>query len=402
VLAALVALVVVCTALGLVLLWPGEVASRTAPDVGERVKGDVTAVSETPCSQSLPDLDVPPGGEDEFASADEGLVCSRVSVRVAEGPDSGEVVTFVAGDELAQDVRVGRGVVLLRAPGDVPLASRYQIADTQRGGALLLLAGLFAIAVVALGRWRGLTALAGLAASLGVLVVFLVPALLAGQPPVPTAVVGASAVMLLVLGLTHGVSVRTATALVGTAASLALILGLSVAFVELAGLTGATSEEAAYVRATFDDVDVRGLLLAGIVIGALGILDDVTVTQVSTVWELRRAAPELPSREVYAAALRVGRDHIASTVNTLLLAYAGASLPLLVVFTTSGQGLVDTLTNGVIGEEVVRTLAGSIGLVAAVPITTALAAWTAAPVVGPAEPKPGQGVPGAPTLGPRP
>jgi uncharacterized membrane protein len=186
--------------------------------------------------------------------------------------------------------------------------------------------------------------------------------------------------MLSVLLLAHGPSVRTATAVVGTAASLLLTLGLAVAFVELSSLTGLTSEDATFVQAVFGDLDVRGLLLAGIVIGAVGILDDVTVTQVSAVYELRQADPAMPVRELYRAGLRVGRDHVASLVNTLLLAYAGASLPLLVIFTTSDQGLAGTLTNGVLAEEVVRTLVGSIGLVAAVPITTALAALACSPV----------------------
>ncbi len=383
VLAFVVLALVIATVIGVVALRPTDRSdAATAPDRGERVKGTVTAVAETPCSESLPGLVVPPGGEDEFAAADEGLVCLKVGVLLTDGPESGQRISFTSGEELGEDVAVGNGVVLLRARADVPLDQRYQIADAQRGGALLLLTGLFVLAVLSLGRWRGVMALLGLGGSLVVLVTFLVPALLSGRPPVPTAVVGASAVMILVLGLTHGVNVRTATALVGTAASLLLILLLSTAFVRLAHLTGLTSEEAVYVRAVFDDVDVRGLLLAGIVIGALGILDDVTVTQVSTVWELRRAAPTMPTREVYSAAIRVGRDHIASTVNTLLLAYAGASLPLFVIFTTSGEGLVDTLTNGVVAEEIVRTLAGSIGLVAAVPITTVLAAVMAPPRQG--------------------
>ncbi len=186
--------------------------------------------------------------------------------------------------------------------------------------------------------------------------------------------------MIAVLLLAHGPSVRTATAVVGTGLSLLLIITLSTAFVRLAGLTGLSSEEALYVGSLFEQVDVRGLLLAGIVIGALGILDDVTVTQVSTVWELRAANAQMPRRQLYAAAVRVGRDHIASTVNTLLLAYAGASLPLLVIFMTSGEGLVGTLTTGVVAQEIVRTCVGSIGLVAAVPVTTALATAMCPPV----------------------
>jgi uncharacterized membrane protein len=295
-------------------------------------------------------------------------------VRVDEGPDTGATVQLSGGDNATGRLAPGDGVVLAADPSADGVQDRYQLTDSQRGRSLTALALLFAVAVVALGRLRGLLALVGLALSSLVLVGWLVPALLSGRPPVLTATVGASAVMLSVLLLAHGPSVRTATAIVGTAASLLITLGLAVAFVELSSLTGLTSEEATFVQAVFGGLDVRGLLLAGIVVGAVGILDDVTVTQVSAVYEIRGANPAMPVRELYRAGLRVGRDHVASLVNTLLLAYAGASLPLLVIFTTSDQGLVGTLTNGVVAEEIVRTLVGSIGLVSAVPITTALAA----------------------------
>ena len=373
----LVAVLVVVTALGLVLLRPdGGPASEPLPQSGERVRGTVTAAAAVSCEGPEPGA---PG--EDLASGDDR--CQRITVRIDEGSDEGASVEQVGGANATGRTGVGERVVLIRSPGDVPLVERYQLSDVQRGRSLVALALLFAVAVVALGRWRGLLALAGLGVSLVVLVLvlWLVPALLDGRPPMLTATVGASAVMLLVLLLGHGPSVRTATAVVGTAASLLLTLALATLFVELASLTGLTSDEATFVQALFGDLDLRGLLLAGIVIGALGILDDVTVTQVSTVYELRAADPAMPVRALYRAGLRVGRDHVASLVNTLLLAYAGASLPLLVVFTTSGEGLVGTLTNGPVAEEVVRTLVGSIGLVAAVPITTALAAAMCPPVV---------------------
>lgn len=372
-LAGLVAVLVIATALGLVLLRPdGGQAAEPLPETGERVRGTVTAAAAVSCEGPEPDA----LGED-LGSGDGG--CQRVTVRIDEGSDEGASVEQVGGANATGRTDVGDRVVLIRSPGDLPLEERYQLSDVQRGRSLAGLALLFAIAVVALGRVRGLLALAGLGVSLLVLVLWLVPALLDGRPPLLTATVGASAVMLIVLLLGHGPSVRTATAVVGTAASLLLTLALATLFAELASLSGLTSDEASFVQALFGDLDLRGLLLAGIVIGALGILDDVTVTQVSTVYELRAADPAMPVRALYNAGLRVGRDHVASLVNTLLLAYAGASLPLLVVFTTSGEGLVGTLTNGPVAEEVVRTLVGSIGLVAAVPITTALAALMCPP-----------------------
>ena len=392
VLAALVVALVVATVAGLVLLRPPALDLPDEARSGtDRVKGTVTAVEQVPCGGPEGVGAGPDGALDDagYAAAPE---CFEVSVRIDEGPEAGESFTTVTGDRSYR--RAGRGVVLLR--GDDPATPGepiYQLTDVQRGAPLLALGGLFLVAILALGRLRGALAVVGLGVSLLVLVKFLVPALIAGRPPVLTAVVGAAAVMIAVLLLAHGPGVRTATAMVGTGTALLLTVLLATTFTELAGLSGLTSDDAAYVEAIFGSIDVRGLLLAGIVIGALGILDDVTVTQVSTVYELRAADPRMSRRRLYAAALRVGRDHIASTVNTLLLAYAGASMPLLVLVSTSGTGLVDTVTNGVVAEEVVRTLVGSIGLIAAVPITTALAAvmcppQTAAPAHEDPPPRP--------------
>ena len=372
-LAASVVVLVLATLAGLVLLRPGGREAVPFPDAGERLKATVTGAASMPCADASPDS--PPGARE---------LCVELTLRLDEGPDEGALITQTGGDNATGRLAVGDGVVVAADRGAPSLAERYQITDSQRGTSLLVLAVLFALAVVALGRWRGLLALLGLAISAVILVAWLVPALLEGRPALPTATVGAGAVMLTVLLLAHGPSVRTATAIVGTAASLLLTLVLATTFVEVSSLTGLTSEEATFVQALFGGLDLRGLLLAGIVIGALGILDDVTVTQVSTVYELRAADPTMATRALYRAGLRVGRDHVASLVNTLLLAYAGASLPLLVIFTTSSEGLVGTLTNGVVAEEVVRTLVGSIGLVAAVPLTTALAAFTCPPDEPPA------------------
>ncbi len=213
--------------------------------------------------------DVSATGEDELVASDQPDVCVELSVRLDQGPDTGRVVTITtAGDVVGTGV--GDAVVLYRGDASVPIEQRYQFVEVQRGAPLVLLAGLLAAAVIGLGRLRGLLALAGLGVSVLVLVLFLVPALLDGRPPLLTAIVGASAVMIAVLLLAHGPSVRTATAVVGTGLSLLLIIALSTAFVRLAGLTGLSSEEAFHVGSLFEKVDVRGLLLAGIVIGALG------------------------------------------------------------------------------------------------------------------------------------
>jgi uncharacterized membrane protein len=264
----------------------------------------------------------------------------------------------------------------------------YYFSDFQRKMPIILLALIFAVVVVGLARWRGAAAIAGLFISLLVLVRFVLPAILDGKSPIAVAIVGSAVIMLFVVYLAHGVNVRTTTALLGTALSLLLTGGLAWVFVRAAQLSGLATEEVSYLRATAGKLSPQGLLLGGIIIGSLGILNDITVTQASAVWELHLVDPTAPAARLYRSAMRIGRDHIASTVYTLVLAYAGAALPLLVLFTLTDRGFTDVVTGELVGEEVVRTLVGSIGLVAAVPITTALAVALVMRIRGGSEPAP--------------
>ena len=355
---------VLATLAGLVLLWPGD----ERPTVVGADRVDATVLDVYPCADALqPDDEAPPG-------ATPTEECLEALVRVEAGPDEGEemlvplpygagVPEFAAGDE----------VVLGGIPG-APLESRYEVLDLQRTTPLLLLAVLFSLAVVALSRWRGVAALVGLGLSVVVLATFVLPALLAGEPPLAVAVVGSSAIMIVTLYLSHGLSVRTSVALLGTLVSLTITGLLGAYFTRAASFAGLADESAAYLGSLESGIDVRGLLLAGLVIGALGVLDDVTVTQTAAVWEVARADPDASRRGLVSAGLRVGRDHVAATVNTLVLAYAGAALPSLLLFAVAGQGVVDTVTTELVAQEVVRALVGGLGIVAAVPITTVLAA----------------------------
>lgn len=355
---------VIATLIGLVVLWPDS-----KPDLGdgvgvaaELVDGTVIDRTELPCEGD-------PQGD---------VTCLLLKIRLEEGQDAGDEILLDAtsGTRGAPTFEAGSAIVLGYEPG-APAGSEYFYADQERDRPLLALGLVFAVFVVALGRWRGLAALGGLVVSLGVLVWFLLPALLAGSSPLAVAVVGASVIMFASLYLAHGVNARTSVALIGTLASLVLTGVLAAAFIGASRFTGLAGDEATFLSSVAGQVDLRGLLLAGVIIGSLGVLDDVTVTQASAVWELHRANPLYGVRELYSSGLRIGRDHIASTVNTLVLAYAGASLPLLVLFTLSGRGLSEVLTGEVIAQEVVRTLVGSIGLIASVPVTT----WLAAVVV---------------------
>jgi uncharacterized membrane protein len=230
--------------------------------------------------------------------------------------------------------------------------------------------------VVAVARWRGLMALIGLGFAAGVVGLFVVPALLVGESAVPVAVVGAVAIMFVVLYTTHGFSVRTSAALAGTLGGIAMTATLGAWAVGASHLTGVTDEAGGVLTSFAGDLDFQALLVAAVVIAGLGVLNDVTITQASAVWELRGAAPAMTRRALFASAMRIGRDHIASTIYTIVFAYAGTALLLLLVVSLYDRSLLDLAGTEEIATEIVRSLTSSIGLVLAVPLTTVIAAVT--------------------------
>jgi uncharacterized membrane protein len=354
---------VLATIVGAIVLWPSGDAGSFIRDSGlgadDRVDATIVDVERVACMGT---------------PVEAGIRCDLLHLRIEEGPDQGTVVPLeVSVEGMAFDLSAGDGLVLGYAPG-APPGQQYYFADFQRQRPLLLLGLLFCVAVVALGRWKGLRALGGVLLSLLVLVWFTLPALLDGRSPLPVALVTASVIAFTAIYMAHGANVRTTTAVLGTLISLALTGVLAFFFVHLAQLTGLSSDEARFLQISAGELSLQGLLLAGFVIGTLGVMDDVTVTQASAVWELHLANPRYTLRQLYGSAVNIGRDHIASAVNTLVLAYAGAALPLLLLFVQADQALGDVLTGEVVAVELVRTLVGSIGLVASVPITTFLTA----------------------------
>jgi uncharacterized membrane protein len=355
-------------AVGAVLLYPFGDSQQTRSGAGTPVHGVITSASSGSCNG-----DVQVGDQGGKPSQ-----CLIVVIRMTDGPaPEREIRTVVPLEPATPRFAVDDKIVLAYGGGNATDGGSYQLVDFQREVPLALLAGLFAIVVLVLGRWQGFKALIALVISFGVLVFFVLPAIIAGESPLLVGITGAGVIMFVVLYLTHGLSARTSTAVLGTMVSLALIGVLGALWAAFAKLTGIDEETATLVALLNHSIDTRGLLLAGVVIGALGVLDDVTVTQTSAVWELRAANPALTRRELYTAALRIGRDHVASAVNTLVMAYAGAALPLLLYSSISGVGISNILTSQSIAQEIVRTLVGSIGIVAAVPVTTALAAAVA-------------------------
>jgi uncharacterized membrane protein len=365
---------------GLAVLWPGGAPGHERTGVGfdrQTEQGKVVSLERVDC-KDVNAAQVPPTGDTSTPEGREAVnsqqgQCARATVEVTTGQDKGRTFVEIVQPDAPRQLKEGQGVVVAYAP-DAPRDLQYSVTDVDRGFPMAVLAGIFAVVVVLVGRMRGVMALISLAVSFAVLTLFILPAILQGSNPLIVAVVGASAIMLIALYMCHGVTARTSVAVLGTLISLLLIGLLGSLFIGWASLSGNTDDNTGLIHGLYPEIDMSGLLLAGVIIGSLGVLDDVTVTQTSAVWELRQADPGMGPRALYRSAIRIGRDHIASVVNTLVLAYAGAALPLLLLFSIA-QSSVGTVANSeLVAEEIVRTLVGSIGLVASVPVTTALAA----------------------------
>lgn len=371
----LAALALLCVG-GLVAMWPYGGGSDFEPSVSQATqRAQVVAVTRGACRLET------------------GASCLRLQVKLESGPDAGsQHGVTIPQDEVAPDVDPGDRIRVqnsltagidpdarLQLPEGGVGEDVYVFVEFERRAPLALLGAAFAALVVLLGRRKGALSLVGLALALLVVVEFVVPAILDGKSPLLVALVGSLAVMFATISLTHGPGVKSAAAMLGAAAALTLTALLAVVFVGAAHITGLSSEEATLLRgATSGELSPEGLVLAGMVIGALGVLDDVTVSQSSTVMALRHANPGFGVAELFRRALSVGRDHLGATVNTLVLAYAGAALPVLLVFNTQGTGFGTAINRENVAEEVVAMLVGSIGLIAAVPLTTWLASHLAA------------------------
>jgi uncharacterized membrane protein len=360
VLAATVALMVAATMVGVVVLWPHGRTSRShAFGPTKTVGAVVEKVSAVRCG----------GGS-----------CRRVSVKLEHGRRTSFTIAGSFGSialEPGDRIRVYENQLPPNAVGsDGRAPDRYAFSDFDRLGPMLWLALGFVALLLVTGRLHGLRALVGLVASLLIVIEFVIPAILHGRPPLAVAVVGAFAVMLVTMPLSYGLGAKMLSAWLGTAASLLLAAGLASGFAHVSHLSGASSDESVYLSAQ-SGLSLQGLLVAGMVIGALGVLVDLTVSQASTVIALRRANPLLGFGRLFRGALDVGHDHIAATVNTLVFAYAGASLPVLLIFTIGGVSFTDAVNGEAVAEQVMATLVGSIGLIASMPITTALAALLA-------------------------
>ncbi|GAA4479719.1 YibE/F family protein [Microbacterium panaciterrae] len=384
----------VATIVGLLVLWPygggagvaasgGMTANGTTFPTGEivRITPDCSGPQTAPSSGSGSAGTTSSGSGGVPGAGAAATACAMAQVRLGSGSRAGETVTVMLNGPFAHaGLRQGDQLELMITP----LAGRPRVA--QPGGVdpgvsvfgvvravpLAVWAGLFVLVVAAVGLHRGLLALVGLVFSGGMIVMFMLPALLRAGPATAIALVGASAILYVVLYLAHGVSMRTSAALAGTLGGVvitAVVAQLAVVTTRLSGI----DESAGFLAPMVPHVDFQGLLTCAIIIAGLGVLNDVTITQSSSVWELRTVAPGLSRRQLFGRAMRIGRDHIASTIYTIVFAYVGASLSIVLLLYVYDQPMLNVLSFEDIATEIIRTLCSGIGLVLAVPLTTAIA-----------------------------
>lgn len=304
----------------------------------------------------------------------------KLEILVTKGSLKDKKITIENGNlpmSNLQKYKVGDELVISYSK-DFEGNDMFYITDYVRRNALFWLFVIFVIAAVAIGRWQGMTSLFGMGISFLVIFKFILPKISAGSDPVQIAILGSLAIIPATFLLSHGVNKKTGIAIIGTLFALIVTGVLANVFVEASKLTGFASEEAGFLQAYKPGlINIKGLLLAGIIIGVLGILDDITISQSAIVQQLKAANPKLKAGELYKKAMAVGKDHIASMVNTLVLVYTGAALPLLLLFIDNPHPFSEIVNYEIIADEIVRTLVGSIGLILAVPITTFIASLVA-------------------------
>lgn len=355
----------------LIIMWPGNVSDHIAQNIstysvpGVSVQtGRITQVGAINCD-GVPGSTQAPGAANQ--------TCGRASVEILDGPDTGQTVDDITlkSTDYASGVKVGQKVKLFRIPME-GMPAQYQFSEFERGVPLVFFAVLFLVVVVGVARLRGLMAILGLVWAFFIMIYFMFPALVTGSNPVMVGLVGSSAIMFVVLYAAHGFSARTTTALLGTLFGLIVAAILGWIATKWAHLTGVASEDDMILAAAAPDLQMTSIVICGIMLAGLGVLNDVTITQASAVWELASEDDTPDGKRIFSRAMRIGRDHIASTVYTIAFAIAGATLGTFVLLSIYQRPLLEVLQTEQFAQEIVRTLIGSVGLVAAVPLTTAI------------------------------
>jgi len=338
----------------------------------------------------LPDVNMSPMGSEtakarvtqiiEEGDVDLGVTVQRYQVarvELLEGDYKGIVMEMDYGRRgvISNNVYLQPGDNILVTIGSRPdgMLTVYFV-DFIRINSILWLTAIFAVTIIVISRWKGLRSLLSMIFSLAIIIGYIIPRILAGGDPLRVSISGSVILLGLTLYVTYGWNLKTHAAVISMIIVLLITGALAGLFVVITRLTGSGDENALFlIQMLNSQINLRGLLLGGMIIGALGVLDDLVTTQASAVFELHHANKRFGFRQLFQSAMRIGQDHVAATVNTLVLAYAGASLPMLLMFSL-GRGDYGRLVNyEFVAEEIVRTLVGSLGLIAAVPLTTAIA-----------------------------
>ena len=316
--------------------------------------------------------------EKEIGDGDEKHLYQELKVLITKGYLEEQTISVKSGEFASTNLpRYEKGDrLVISYTKDLEGNNIFYIADYIRRSALLWLFVIFAILAVVVGRIWGITSILGMGFSFLVIFKFILPQIINGANPVFITIIGSIFMIPVTFYLSHGFNNKTHIAIVGTIIALIITGMLAAIFVEASNLTGFASEEAGFLQFEKQGlINMKGLLLAGIIIGTLGILDDVTVSQAAVVFQLKEANRKLAFGKLYSQAMKVGHDHISSMVNTLVLVYTGAALPLLLLFINNPRPFSEVINYEIIADEIVRTLVGSIGLILAVPITTFLATY---------------------------
>ncbi|MFK4639854.1 YibE/F family protein [Paenarthrobacter histidinolovorans] len=377
----------VLTLVGMLLMWPSGSREginfsspyQAAPGVTFDT-GRIQSVVVESCSQTGQSNSSQSNSSQSNSSQPNQSGGSQCTFAFTVPDKGGEAVKVVINPDVAMShgVDVGDSIRYLNLSGVQGSnagsgAPAYVFVDFVRNIPIAALAVLYAVVVIAVARWRGFRALLGLVGAYFVLVSFILPGLVEGKPPLLLALVGSTVIMIGVLYFAHGFSARTSTALLGTIFGLGITALLAAWATDAANLAGVGNHDASTLVNMSPQISISGIILCGLIISGLGVLNDVTITQSSAVWELYELAPNTSARKLFSSAMRIGRDHIASTVYTIAFAYAGAALPILIIVMLYDRPLAEALTSAELSEEVIRTLVGSIGLVLAIPVTTLIA-----------------------------
>ncbi|MGD7001601.1 YibE/F family protein [Corynebacterium halotolerans] len=370
----------IATSIGLVMLWPPDEDPVVAPEFTNtfalnqaQVNGEVSAVAPGACQS--PSLGQVFETSPSSSAAVSGDTCTNVIVDITSGENEGRRTLLITYGQPGEPVLAEGDQIRLAETVAADGQLTYTFTDYQRGTPLLVWGLVIAGAIILFAALRGIRALVGLVITLAVLAVFLLPALVHGGAPLALAVVAGAVILFLVVLLVHGFNWKSCAALAGTLISLGIAAWLASQAISSTHLQGLGSEDNLRILLYLPEVSVTGLMLCGFIIGALGVLNDVTISQASTVNELSELDPSASPLQLFTGAMKVGRDHISSMVYTLVLTYTGAALPLLLLISVSERPLLQTLTSDLVATELLRSGVGALALTLAVPITTVIAAY---------------------------